>query len=43
MLSLIFDKQPNIIAPPIVSLGPLLADTIYPSSTAAKAALQEHA
>jgi hypothetical protein len=43
MSSPILDKQPNIIAPPTVPLGPLLAETIYLSSTAVKAALQEHA
>ena len=43
MLSPTLDEQPNIMAPPIVPLSPLLAEAIYPSSTAAKAALQEHA
>jgi hypothetical protein len=43
MLSPILDKQPNIMAPPIAPLGTLLADAIYPSSTAVKAALKEYA
>ena len=43
MSSLTLDEQPNIMALPTVSLGPLLTEAIYPSSTAAKAALQEHA
>jgi hypothetical protein len=43
MSSPTLDEQPNIMAPPIAPLGPLLAEAIYPSSTAAKAALQEHA
>jgi hypothetical protein len=43
MSSPTLDEQPNIMAPPTAPLGPLLAEAIYPSSTAAKAALQEHA
>ena len=42
MSSPILDEQPNIMALPTAPLGPLLAEAIYPSSTAAKAALQEH-
>jgi hypothetical protein len=39
MSSLTLDEQPNIMAPPTVPFGPLLAEVIYPNSTAAKAAL----
>jgi hypothetical protein len=37
------DVLPDIMAPPTAPLGPPLAEAIYPDSTAAKAALQEHA
>jgi hypothetical protein len=43
MLSPTLDEQSNIIAPPTAPLGSLLAEAIYSSSTAAKAALQEYA
>jgi hypothetical protein len=36
MSSPTLDEQPNIMAPPIAPLGPLLAEAIYPSSTAAR-------
>ena len=42
MLLPTLNEQPNIMAPPTASLSPLLAEAIYPSSTAAKATLQEH-
>jgi hypothetical protein len=32
------DVPPDIMAPPIAPLGPLLAEVIYPDSIAAKAA-----
>jgi hypothetical protein len=37
------DVPLNIMAPPTAPLSPPLPEAIYPDSTAAKAALQEHA